>query len=182
MQPAPGKISLTKFKIGHYRDYLPSIDTMDIDRVGLSRPTRARRVNQGSCDELDPLILRMSWSRNRCTLSGSCSSPNTVHLRIRMAFVMLIGGGGLSARGRSGKQLILRLTPRGLRRFRLETTRSWRISSSTASWKACLRRGGIAGKKESFRRTTRTACRKESRSGSSSAFSAASCIRPRMAK
>ena len=32
-EPAPGKISLTKFKIGHYRDYLPSIDTMDIDRV-----------------------------------------------------------------------------------------------------------------------------------------------------
>ena len=32
-EPAPGKISQTKFKIGHYRDYLPSIDTMDIDRV-----------------------------------------------------------------------------------------------------------------------------------------------------
>ena len=32
-EPAPGKVSLTKFKIGHYRDYLPSIDTMDIDRV-----------------------------------------------------------------------------------------------------------------------------------------------------
>ena len=32
-EPAPGKISLTKFKIGHYRDYLPSVDTMDIDRV-----------------------------------------------------------------------------------------------------------------------------------------------------
>ena len=31
--PAPGKISKTKFKIGHYRDYLPSVDTMDIDRV-----------------------------------------------------------------------------------------------------------------------------------------------------
>jgi hypothetical protein len=29
--------------------------------------------------------------------------------------------------------LILRLTPRGLRRLRLETTRSCRISSSTAS-------------------------------------------------
>ena len=32
-EPAPGKISQTKFKIGHYRDYLPSVDTMDIDRV-----------------------------------------------------------------------------------------------------------------------------------------------------
>ncbi len=59
-----------------------------------------------------------------------------------MAFVMLIEGGGLSARRRSGKLLILRLTPRGLRRFRLETTRSCRISSRTFSWKACLCRGG----------------------------------------
>src|SRR6187402_310668 len=67
-----------------------------------------------------------------------------------MALVMLIGGGGLSAWGRSGKQLILRLTPRGLRRFRLETTRSWRISSSTASWKACLRRGGNSGEEGEF--------------------------------
>jgi hypothetical protein len=31
--PAPGNISQTKFKIGHYRDYLPSVDTIDIDRV-----------------------------------------------------------------------------------------------------------------------------------------------------
>jgi hypothetical protein len=36
-EPAPGKISLTKFKIGHYRDYLPSVDTMDIDRVEVER-------------------------------------------------------------------------------------------------------------------------------------------------
>jgi hypothetical protein len=36
-EPAPGKISLTKFKIGHYRDYLPSIDTMDVDRVEVER-------------------------------------------------------------------------------------------------------------------------------------------------
>jgi hypothetical protein len=34
---------------------------------------------------------------------------------------------------RSGKLLILRLTPRGLRRLRLELTRSCRISSRTAS-------------------------------------------------
>ena len=63
---------------------------------------------------------------------------------------MLIGGGGLSARRRSGKQLILRLTPRGLRRFRLETTRSCRISSSTFSWKAFLCRGGNSGEEGEF--------------------------------
>ena len=41
-----------------------------------------------------------------------------------MAFVMSILGTGAADRSRSGKLLILRLTPRGLRRFRLETTRS----------------------------------------------------------
>src|SRR5579859_2249882 len=44
--------------------------------------------------------------------------------------------------GRKGKLLILRFTPRGLRRPRLETTRSWRISASTASWNAFFARGG----------------------------------------
>jgi hypothetical protein len=36
-EPVPGKVSQTKFKIGHYRDYLPSVDTMDIDRVEVQR-------------------------------------------------------------------------------------------------------------------------------------------------
>ena len=40
-EPAPGKISQTKFKIGHYRDYLPSVDTMDIDRVEVELSTQA---------------------------------------------------------------------------------------------------------------------------------------------
>src|ERR1700686_2995173 len=47
-----------------------------------------------------------------------------------------------AVRGRSGKLLILRFTPRGLRRPRLDTTRSWRISTSTASWNALFARGG----------------------------------------
>jgi hypothetical protein len=51
-------------------------------------------------------------------------SPNTVHLMILMALRMSILGRGLTWRGRSGKLLILRLRPRGLRRLRLETTRS----------------------------------------------------------
>src|ERR1700730_15291738 len=69
-------------------------------------------------------------------------SPNTVHLSILMAFLMLMRGSDLFVRGRSGKLLILRLTPRKLRRLRLETTRSWRVSSSTASRKQRLCRGG----------------------------------------
>ena len=60
------------------------------------------------------------------------TSLNTVHLSILMAFRMLIGGKGMLCRGRSGKLLILRLTPRKLRRLRLETTRSSSISPSTA--------------------------------------------------
>ena len=39
----------------------------------------------------------------------------------------------LGPRGRNGKLLIFRLTPRGIRRPRLDTTRSSRISASTAS-------------------------------------------------
>jgi hypothetical protein len=38
--------------------------------------------------------------------------------------------------------LILRFSPRGLIRLRLETTRSSRISSTIASWKTFLCRGG----------------------------------------
>ena len=38
---------------------------------------------------------------------------------ILIALSMLIGGSGFALRGRSGKLLILRLTPRGLRRLRL---------------------------------------------------------------
>ena len=59
-------------------------------------------------------------------------SPNTVHLSILTAFRRLIGGSGFECRGRSGKLLILRLTPRKLRRLRLDTTRSWRSSWRTA--------------------------------------------------
>ena len=60
------------------------------------------------------------------------AKPNTVHLIILMAFLMSIEGMGLPCRGRSGKLLILRLTPRKLRRLRLDTTRSSSISSRTA--------------------------------------------------
>ncbi len=56
----------------------------------------------------------------------------------------------LGLRGRSGKLLILRLTPRGVWRPRLETTRSSRISSRTASWNASLRLGGNSNKLGQF--------------------------------
>ncbi len=64
--------------------------------------------------------------------SGARASDNTVHLIILIALEILILGGGLRWRGRSGKLLILRLTPRGLRRLRLDTTRSSSISSRIA--------------------------------------------------
>ena len=62
----------------------------------------------------------------------SRASPNTVHLMILIAVEISMAGRGLARGGRSGKLLILRLTPRGLRRLRLDTTRSCRISSRTA--------------------------------------------------
>lgn len=61
---------------------------------------------------------------------------------MRIAGAKAAGGGGLWVWRRSGKPLTLRLTPRELRRCRLETTRSCRISWRTASWYAALRRGG----------------------------------------
>jgi hypothetical protein len=60
-----------------------------------------------------------------------CPYLNTLHLMIRMVSRMLIGGNGLPCRGRSGKLVILRFTPRGFRRLRLDPTRSWSSSSST---------------------------------------------------
>jgi hypothetical protein len=60
------------------------------------------------------------------------ANHKTVHLIILTTFLMSIGGNGLAWPGTKGELLILRLTPRRLRRLRLETTRSWRISSRTA--------------------------------------------------
>jgi hypothetical protein len=62
---------------------------------------------------------------------GIRPKPNTVHLSTLIAFLISIDDSGLFVRRRSGKLLILRLTPRKLRRLRLETTRSCRISSRT---------------------------------------------------
>src|SRR3569832_3037908 len=63
-----------------------------------------------------------------------------------MAVVKSIRVVGCGARGRSGELLILRLTPRGTRRPRLLTTRSSRISFSTASCRASLAGGGKCSK------------------------------------
>src|SRR5450759_1452822 len=59
-------------------------------------------------------------------------------------------GIGSEPRRRTGKMLILRLTPRGLRRLRLDTARSSRISSNTPSWNAALSPGGNSGKAGKF--------------------------------
>jgi hypothetical protein len=69
----------------------------------------------------------------RTILLESVPKRNAVHLSILTAFLMLIGFSWVAVFRRSGKLLILRLTPRGLRRLRLELTRSCRISSRTAS-------------------------------------------------
>ena len=66
-------------------------------------------------------------------LAEYTASLNTVHLKTMTTTLTCIGGSGGTPRGRSGKLLIFRFTPRGLRRPRLETTRSCRISSSTRS-------------------------------------------------
>jgi hypothetical protein len=67
---------------------------------------------------------------------------NAVHLAIWITLARLIGSEARSVLRRIGNLLILRLTPRGLRRFRLETTRSCRISVSTAAGNATRGSGG----------------------------------------
>jgi hypothetical protein len=75
------------------------------------------------------------WKGNGTSHVGGtiAVNPNTVHLMIAMHPLKSIGAEGLEPRGRNGKLLILRLTPRGHLRLRLDTTRSCRISSSNAS-------------------------------------------------
>jgi hypothetical protein len=53
-------------------------------------------------------------------------------------------------RRRRGKLLILGLTPRGLRRLRLDTARSSKIPAGTRSWNAALSSGGNSGKAGKF--------------------------------
>jgi len=61
---------------------------------------------------------------------------------IPIAFLMFMASSGVVWRGRSGKLLILRFTPRGLHGLRLETTPHWRISARTLLRNALLSRGG----------------------------------------
>ena len=60
---------------------------------------------------------------------------NTVYLTSTMASAIHNQAVPERFRGRSGYLLILRFSPRGLHRDRLETTRSSKISLSTAAWK-----------------------------------------------
>jgi len=76
--------------------------------------------------------LSCAWRRVR-SRTPIWARPNTVHLRRRIALAISSGGGGMTPRRRTGKLPILRLTARGLRRLRLETTRSCRISSMARS-------------------------------------------------
>ena len=83
---------------------------------------------------------RRKWHDRRLLRYGP--NPNTVHFTILMHSAISIRTCQRAPRGRSGKLLILRFTPRGLRRPRLETTRSCKISASTALGNAGFARGG----------------------------------------
>jgi hypothetical protein len=73
---------------------------------------------------------------------GIVASRNTVHLRMRMHFALLKHLLGARYLGRNGYLLILRFTPRGFHRFRLDTTRSSRISLRIMWWNFFLAGGG----------------------------------------
>src|ERR1035441_8598188 len=80
--------------------------------------------------------------RRVCSERGIPVKRNTVHLTILMHSENSTRTWRQAARERNGKLLILRFTPRGLRRPRLDTTRSCKISANTRSWNAFLARGG----------------------------------------
>jgi hypothetical protein len=84
-------------------------------------------------------VLDLAKAAVKEPVAPTGARANTVYLSILIALSALIGGNGLMRRGRRGKLLIFRFTPRGWRRLRLETTRSSRISSSTFLWNAFLR-------------------------------------------
>jgi hypothetical protein len=83
------------------------------------------------------------------------TKPNTVHFIIWIASARLIGGKARSVLRRIGKLLILRLTPRGLRWFRLETTRSCRIRRVPRHETPLSAQGGRAPKAARLRRRAR---------------------------
>ena len=103
---------------------------MFLVETGESR-SRAETRRRCSCGPKIP--------RKKGTRTGA--SPNTVHLSILTVPGPLLPDGVLH-RVLVGKLLILRLTQRGFRRPRLDTTRSCRISASTALCIAARRRGG----------------------------------------
>jgi hypothetical protein len=77
--------------------------------------------------ELQPVFCDVGWGSDVARVSH-----NTVHLMTRMHSTKSVRLLEAHLRGRNGKLLILRLTPRGIWRPRLETTRSSRISARTA--------------------------------------------------
>ena len=98
-----------------------------------SKPEAMRRI-----EVFTGVGRRRRWTADEKAqiIAESCERgfrPNTVHLRIRIAFLTLIDGRRLSVRRRSGKLLIFRLTQRLLRRCRRDGRRSCSISSSTVS-------------------------------------------------
>jgi len=70
--------------------------------------------------------------RSLCPYCERQAKCNTVHLRMLIHFAVLTYLVCSRCLGRSGYLLILRFTPRGFHRLRLDTTRSSRISSRIA--------------------------------------------------
>ena len=89
---------------------------LQVGRVAAVESAKGARNRIGWLSH-QPSLRRMGGSASR---SKQGARANTVHFSTLIAFLMSIGGSGLSVRRRNGKLLILRLTPRGLRRLRLE--------------------------------------------------------------
>ena len=126
--------SFRKKGLFHHQPSTPyMIQTVRALRILDKNKKEIRRHLSSKIDELYK-VLKLIWKKR--------AKRNTVHFTILMTFWRSILGKGFEPRRRNGKLLILRLTPRGLRRLRLDTTRSSKISSNTASWNSALSSGG----------------------------------------
>ena len=92
---------------------------------------RVSAVDQNELRQLEGLKLDRTFTDKTSGKDTKRPNLNTVHLRIWIVFEISTAGSAFRLRRRIGKLLILRFTPRKLRRLRLDATRSWRISFNT---------------------------------------------------
>ena len=134
---------------GHSRGIHPT-------ETNVNMPESRRDAGELACAPIGLGILRCLFRGFRCSpppairLHPFGVNLNTAHLSTLMQYSILFRVDKFGCFCLIGYLPTFRLTPRGLRRPRLETTRSSNISSSTALCRAFLSRGGKSRKLGQF--------------------------------